>query len=81
MKSFNTKGEYQAFLDEYTKQPDMPTGCAPGQCMSSGPAPAHSETNNQVENVDEADILKNDGNYIYTLSNNILSIIQAYPPN
>jgi len=34
-----------------------------------------------VENVDEADLLKTDGTYIYTISSNILSIILAYPAN
>jgi len=31
--------------------------------------------------VDEADLLKTDGTYIYTISNQILSIILAYPSN
>ncbi|MCB9358987.1 beta-propeller domain-containing protein [Candidatus Woesearchaeota archaeon] len=39
----------------------------------------YSETNIQVEGVDEADIIKTDGDYIYTVSNNILYIIKAYP--
>lgn len=30
-------------------------------------APTHGQTNTQVENIDEADILKNDGNYLYTV--------------
>ena len=39
-----------------------------------------SRTTVQVQNVDEADILKNDGEYIYSISNNVLSITKAYPP-
>jgi len=39
----------------------------------------YSETNIQVKGVDEADIVKTDGNYIYVLSGNKLSIIDAYP--
>lgn len=39
----------------------------------------HSQTNNQVESVDEADIIKTDGDYIYTVSNNVLFIVKAYP--
>lgn len=38
-----------------------------------------SRTNIQVEGVDEADIVKNDGKYIYTVSGNKLVIIDAYP--
>jgi uncharacterized secreted protein with C-terminal beta-propeller domain len=36
-----------------------------------------SQTNIQVEGVDEADIVKTDGNYIYHLTNNTLHIIEA----
>ena len=39
----------------------------------------YSETNVQVQGVDEADILKSDGNYIYTVTENILYIVKAYP--
>ncbi len=39
----------------------------------------YSETNIQVEGVDEADIIKTDGNYIYTLANGNLVIVSAYP--
>ncbi len=39
----------------------------------------YSETNNQVATVDEADIIKTDGNYIYTVSKKTLYIIKAYP--
>ena len=39
----------------------------------------YSSTNIQVEGVDEADIIKNDGKYIYTVSGNKVVIIDAYP--
>lgn len=39
----------------------------------------YSATNNQVAGVDEADIIKTDGNYIYALVRNELSIIKATP--
>lgn len=38
-----------------------------------------SGTNVQVEGVDEADLLKTDGEYIYTVSDGTLFIIKAYP--
>jgi len=38
-----------------------------------------SETNNQVEGVDEADIIKTDGKYVFALIKNSLYIIDAYP--
>ena len=39
----------------------------------------YSTTNVQVTNVDEPDYLKNDSKYVYIVSNNTLSIIDAYP--
>lgn len=38
-----------------------------------------STTNIQVKGVDEADIIKNDGRYIYLIKNQTVRIIQAYP--
>ncbi|MCV0431280.1 beta-propeller domain-containing protein [Nitrosopumilus sp.] len=39
----------------------------------------YSTTNVQVQNVDEPDYLKNDSKYVYIVSRNTLSIIDAYP--
>ena len=39
----------------------------------------YSTTNIQVANVDEPDYLKNDSKYVYIVSRNTLSIIDAYP--
>ena len=49
----------------------------------SVPAPAdldYSATNIQVAGVDEADIVKTDGEYIYLVSGNRTIIVEAYPP-
>lgn len=40
----------------------------------------YSKTNIQVEGVDEADIVKSDGEYLYIVSSNNLTIVKAYPP-
>jgi len=40
----------------------------------------YSETNIQVEGVDEPDVVKTDGTYLYIVSNGKLFIIKAYPP-
>ncbi len=40
----------------------------------------YSETNIQVEGVDEADIIKTDGNYIYTVSKKNLFIVDSKDP-
>ncbi len=39
----------------------------------------HSQTNVQVQGVDELDTVKTDGQYIYTITNNTLFIVKAYP--
>jgi inhibitor of cysteine peptidase len=43
-------------------------------------APDYSATNIQVAGVDEADIVKTDGEYIYLVSGNKTIIVKAYPP-
>ncbi|MBO5200812.1 MAG: beta-propeller domain-containing protein [Clostridia bacterium] len=42
---------------------------------------SHSETNNQVQGVDEADIVKNDGKYIYSAANGRIRITLANEGN
>ncbi len=46
---------------------------------SESAAPGYSLTNIQVEGVDEADIVKSDGRYIYLAIDNRLIIARAYP--
>jgi len=53
--------------------PQLSTSAAGSQ------APDHSTTNVQVQGVDEADFIKNDGNYIYTISGGDIVILAAYP--
>ncbi len=50
------------------------------QSATSDGASEYSETNNQVEGVDEADFIKNDGSYIYILVKDKFKIIDAWPP-
>jgi len=54
---------------------------APMPTVSTGESGGsdYSTTNVQVENVDEPDYLKNDSKYVYIVSQNTLSIIDAYP--
>lgn len=39
----------------------------------------YSQTNNQVEGVDEADTVKTDGKYIYKITNNKVIVARVYP--
>jgi inhibitor of cysteine peptidase len=52
---------------------------APSSSPSGGQSADHSSTNVQVAGVDEPDTVKTDGSYIYTISNNSLVIVRAYP--
>ena len=59
----------------------MTKSAAPTQSMAGdAEAPQHSTTNVQVAGVDEADIVKNDGKFIYAVSGGTVIIAQAYPP-
>jgi len=64
--------EMAAGVDAETAAPMM---------AKSEAAEEFSETNVQVSGVDEADIIKNDGQYIYMLKSQTVRIIKAYPPN
>ncbi len=67
----------------------MRKGMAPGavfettnlatDSVGSSSSADYSETNIQVAGVDEADIVKTDGEYIYTVSKNNITVSQAYP--
>ncbi|MGE5545225.1 MAG: beta-propeller domain-containing protein [Bacillota bacterium] len=46
---------------------------------SPEPAQDYSGTNVQVAGVDEADVVKTDGNYIYQVNKQAIKIIRAYP--
>jgi len=49
--------------------------------LGSSDVPEYSTTNVQVEGVDEADIIKTDGTYIYIIPDNSIKILKAYPPD
>jgi hypothetical protein len=52
-------------------------GEAGGVGQGRGAAVGFSRTNNQVEGVDEADIVKTDGTYLYVAANGALRIVRA----
>jgi len=95
LKKFSSKDEIEAFLKEHAQgtkgsngYPWM-TGTGRQETAMDAPAPAatsaptaardYSTTNVQVQGVDEADFLKNDGRYIYIISGETLSILEAFP--
>ena len=50
-----------------------------GAQISTPAAPNYSQTNVQVQGVDEADIVKNDGQFIYTIKGSTVRIVKAFP--
>ncbi len=87
LKSFSSLDELKDFLSNPLEQPQtngrlgvfggmMKTGV---MAESAAGSSDYSTTNIQVAGVDEADIVKNDGKYIYTTVGNKLVIADAYP--
>jgi uncharacterized secreted protein with C-terminal beta-propeller domain len=62
-------------MDAMVKTASLESNSAP---QAAGGANDYSQTNVQVQGVDEADFVKNDGRYIYMLQNNVLIIVDAY---
>ena len=59
-------------------------GTSTGGTTGAGSAPAdkatsHSDTNNQVKGVDEADFVKTDGKNLYVIHGNAFKVLQAWP--
>jgi len=85
---FSSYEELKGFVKTNTKDAGMLTMRGEvwlNQAEGAVPAPASSDldystTNIQVAGVDEADIVKTDGEYIYLVSENRVIIVKAYPP-
>lgn len=69
--------QYGGAEDRMTMKSATPSAQATGAAEAG--TPQHSNTNVQVEGVDEADLVKNDGNYIYAISGSTVFIVAAYP--
>ena len=95
LKKFNSVEEVKEFLQKNSQQQPMYRrgGIISDMAMmesavskmsgdvapSAAPASEYSTTNIQVEGVDEADFVKNDGKYIYVIAQNKLVIVDAFP--
>lgn len=69
-----------AMDDDFEESASEPMALKSAVELDGGAAADYSSTNVQVQGVDEADVLKNDGKYIYYLKDDELKIISAYPP-
>ncbi|MGN1117420.1 MAG: beta-propeller domain-containing protein [Acutalibacteraceae bacterium] len=67
----NSAPTYAASEESFIK------GEASDYVEGSSASPAHGQTNTQVDNVDEADIIKNDGTYLYIVRNRSVLIYRA----
>src|SRR5262245_57226938 len=89
LKKFESTAQLKDYLRSHQSAPNYYRGgvmlsamdsVAP-TAMESGAgakgASDYSQTNVQVQGVDEADFVKNDGKYIYTLTANVLTIVDA----
>ena len=95
LRKFASNEEIRAFLKEHAQRgwngggylwdrgigaQEASTG-APAPVATAAPTAArdYSTTNVQVQGVDEADFLKNDGKYIFIISGETLAILDAFP--
>ena len=94
LQKFESKQEVLSYLSEQDDLSDYPFGFGEFFAMDAVPmvtaaeslrsVPAESsrdfsQTNVQVQGVDEADIVKNDGEHIYVLAQDKLVIVDAFP--
>ncbi|HLG25903.1 MAG TPA: beta-propeller domain-containing protein, partial [Candidatus Gracilibacteria bacterium] len=63
--------------EEESGAADSSKSSEPG--LGGGGSADYSTTNIQVEGVDEADVIKNDGKYIYIIKSNTVRVVEAYP--
>ena len=78
-------GGYGDYLSTAKFDEALPANALLGATESVAQSPTqrateHSTTNVQVKGVDEADIIKNDGKYVYIVAGNNLIIVDAFPP-
>ena len=74
IKNYQKSYEYTGGINPDSGKPDSSVSSENKKVAS-----AYSSTNVQVRGVDEPDFVKNDGKYIYLISNHNLVIVDAYP--
>ena len=88
IQTFDSKSDLKSFIKKNKVSQggnifDIAKSFAESVTMDSGAsipaASSYSTTNIQTQGVDEADIVKNDGKYIYTAMQNKITITEAFP--
>ena len=82
IRNYSTTLDSFDSMTEVTKSISVPNAIptAANSASSEGSSKDYSTTNIQVENVDEADITKTDGDYIYSISENSVVITDVKNP-
>jgi len=73
--------DFGLFIPERVADDAGSFGLTADKEAGGGGAEDYSRTNIQVEGVDEADIVKNDGKYIYNIVGNKIVIVDSFPAN
>ncbi|MFH1779789.1 MAG: beta-propeller domain-containing protein [Candidatus Micrarchaeota archaeon] len=86
LKTFESKEDLNSFLEATQSNygygglnKDLTGAPMTTQVSSESGARDYSSTNIQVEGVDEADVLKNDGDFLYVVSEGKIKILKAFP--
>ncbi|MEK6934179.1 MAG: beta-propeller domain-containing protein [Nanoarchaeota archaeon] len=77
--SFYSGGIAETAISNGITAPTASKASMTADSESGGRAEDYSSTNIQVEGVDEPDIVKNDGKYIYVLNGKKILIVNSYP--
>jgi len=88
LKKFSSYAELKKFIKENLRKPyyaaygykGTPVAVFEERSETSSTTVEYSKTNVQVEGVDEADIVKTDGKYIYVATGENVTVVKAYPP-
>jgi len=82
LRAFTEEAQKTGTTDYYFRdgmKTAVPSAAPMEESLSSGADADHSTTNVQVAGVDEGDIVKTDGTYIYTVANGTVRIVKAVP--
>jgi uncharacterized secreted protein with C-terminal beta-propeller domain len=75
---FSARNSYKVIEDSMAEAPQSGNASNEQQELNKE-SKNYSETNTQVEGVDEADVVKTDGEFIYQVNNQKIVIVKAYP--
>ena len=78
-KDYSESGWYSPSLPRMQMADDVITTGSSAESKAGGADVDFSETNIQVEGVDEPDIVKTDGSYLYVVAGSRVVIVKAYP--